>query len=114
MQQLLSNLQNFLSGEQQHLLSCERDFFLGEFISFFPITVCCAGVSIFLTLLSNHCLLSRCTDFLSSDSECFRSVVQVGTVAACTQRNSGSKQAEEPTLKGKPMKHCIDLKCGSL
>jgi len=34
MQQLLSNLQNFLSGGQQHLLYCERDFFFANLFPF--------------------------------------------------------------------------------
>jgi hypothetical protein len=78
MQQLLSNPQNFLSGEHQHLLSCERFFSsLGEFISILPNhTVCCAGVSISFALLSSlHCSLSsQRSRFL----HCFGSVVQVG------------------------------------
>jgi hypothetical protein len=52
MQQLLSNPQNFLSGEHQHLLSCERFFLpLANSFPFCPITQSAAQVFQFISLI---------------------------------------------------------------
>jgi hypothetical protein len=137
MQQLLSNLQNFLSGEQQHLLYCERDFFsriyfllsnrslLHRCFNFFNslfswlekwlmlMLICYEKKTLLfrwngtvdkLTRTVQSLFVEQVFRFLSSDSECFGPVVQVGTVAAGTQLKFRVRTGWGTHTTRKPMK----------